>query len=170
MKNYDHFLTNGDKDIIHSIDPDIIYNEIRLIEDRILLNLKMRDNEYEDLKKLKENNRNILENIENKKNQLEDDYNYINKEINDIIINTKLNLEEDLFLIAKDLFIFILEQYCNDKKLIKKYKEKLNLFEISDLSQKSMELILKRESMLDLNLKLMEKFHNLSILYFPFVL
>ena len=160
LKNYDHFLTNGDKDIIHSIDPDIIYNEIRLIEDRILLNLKMRDNEYEDLKRLKENNRNILENIENKKNQLEDDYNYINKELNDIIINTKVNLDEDLFLIAKDLFIFILEQYCNDKKLIKKYKEKLNLFEISDLSQKSMELILKRESMLDLNLKLMEKFHN----------
>ena len=118
LKNYNHFLTNGDKDIINSIDPDIIYNEIRLIEDRILLNLKMRDNEYEDLKKLKENNRNILENIENKKNQLEDDYNYINKELNDIIINTKVNLDEDLFLIAKDLFIFILEQYCNDKKTL----------------------------------------------------
>ena len=53
--------------------------------------------------------------------------------------------------------IFILEFLSGDKKLIKKYKGNLNLFEISDLAQKSMELILEKESMLDKYLAIMEK-------------
>ena len=158
IENYKHFLTDKNDEIINNIDPDIILNEIILIEDRILLNLKLRDQEYEDLKKCKNNYKNILKNIEYKKNQLEDDYRYYKKELSDIKINRNLNLDEDLFLItAKKLFIFILEQYSNDKKLIKKYSGNLNLFELSDLAEKSMEFILKKESILDKYLETLEK-------------
>ena len=149
LENYKHFLINEKDDIINNIDPDIVLNETRLIEDRILMNLKLRDQEYEDLKKYKQNNKNILKNIENRKKELEDEYNYIQKEIKDIIINTQINLDEELFSIMKDLGIFILETLSKDKQLIKKFKTKLNLFEISDLAIKSIQLVLKRESVLD---------------------
>ena len=158
LENYKHFLINEKDDIINNIDPDIVLNETRLIEDRILMNLKLRDQEYEDLKKYKQNNKNILKNIENRKKELEDEYNYIQKEIKDIIINTQINLDEDLFSIMKDLGIFILETLSKDKQLIKKFKTKLNLFEISDLATKSIQLVLKRESVLDYYINTLEKY------------
>ena len=158
LENYKHFLINEKDDIINNIDPDIVLNETRLIEDRILMNLKLRDQEYEDLKKYKQNNKNILKNIENRKKELEDEYNYIQKEIKDIIINTQINLDEELFSIMKDLGIFILETLSKDKQLIKKFKTKLNLFEISDLATKSIQLVLKRESVLDYYINTLEKY------------
>ena len=158
LENYKHFLINEKDDIINNIDPDIVLNETRLIEDRILMNLKLRDQEYEDLKKYKLNNKNILKNIENRKKELEDEYNYIQNEIKDIIINTQINLDEDLFSIMKDLGIFILETLSKDKQLIKKFKTKLNLFEISDLATKSIQLVLKRESVLDYYINTLEKY------------
>ena len=158
LKNYKHFLTDEHNKIINSIDPDIILNEMRLIEDRILLNLKMREQEYEELKKNKKNNRNILHNIEDKKKQLENEYYYYKKELDDMTIHSKINLEEDLFLITKDLCLFILEQYCQDKKTIKRFKSNLNLFEISDLTEKSIKLLLKNETKLETYMKLMEKY------------
>ena len=158
LENYKHFLINEKDDIINNIDPDIVLNETRLIEDRILMNLKLRDQEYEDLKKYKQNNKNILKNIENRKKELEDKYNYIQKEIKDIIINTQINLDEDLFSIMKDLGIFILETLSKDKQLIKKFKTKLNLFELSDLATKSIQLVLKRESVLDYYINTLEKY------------
>ena len=158
LENYKHFLINEKDDIFNNIDPDIVLNETRLIEDRILMNLKLRDQEYEDLKKYKLNNKNILKNIENRKKELEDEYNYIQKEIKDIIINTQINLDEDLFSIMKDLGIFILETLSKDKQLIKKFKTKLNLFEISDLATKSIQLVLKRESVLHYYINTLEKY------------
>ena len=157
LNTFKSYLNNEKNDTIDKIDPDIVLNEIILIENRILMNLKVRDQEYEDLKKYKLNNKNILNNIESRKLELENEYNIIKKEIDDIILKTTLNLNEDLFLISKDLNIFILEFLSGDKKLIKKYKGNLNLFEISDLAQKSMELILEKESMLDKYLAIMEK-------------
>ena len=158
LENYKHFLKDDNNDIINSIDPDIILNEIRLIEDRILLNLKLKDQEYEELKKNKKNHRDILKNIENKKIEVENEYNYFKKEFDKMSINTKYNLEEDLFSITKDLCLYILELYCQDKKLIKRYKSNLNVFEISDLTEKSIKLLLKNESKLELYLKLMENY------------
>ena len=160
LENYKHFLTNENDDIINNIDPDIVLNEIRLIEDRILLNLKLKDQEYEELKKNKKNHRDILKNIENKKIEVENEYNYYKKEFDKMSINTKNNLEEDLFSVTKDLCVFILEQYCQDKKRIKRYKSNLNVFEISDLTQKSIKLFLKNESKLELYLKLMENYNK----------
>lgn len=157
LENYKHLLKDESNDIINCIDPDIILNEIRLIEDRILINLKMRDQEYEDLKKNKKNNRDILKNIENKKTELENELSYYKKELEDIAVNTKINLEEDLYLIIKDFCLYILEIYCPDKKSIKKYKSNLNLFEITDLAEKSIKLLQKNESKLDVYMKLMEK-------------
>ena len=158
LKNYRHFLNSEKNEIIERMDPDIVLNEIILIEDRILMNLKMRDQEYEYLKKYKLHNKNILKNIEVRKLELENEYNIIKKELDDIIINTKLNLDDDLFLISKDLGIFILDYLSGDKNLLKKFKGNINLFELSDLSNKSMELILQKESKLDEYMKIMEKY------------
>ena len=158
LKNYRHFLKSEKNEIIERMDPDIVLNEIILIEDRILMNLKMRDQEYEYLKKYKLHNKNILKNIEVRKLELENEYNIIKKELDDIIINTKLNLDDDLFLISKDLGIFILDYLSGDKNLLKKFKGNINLFELSDLANKSMELILQKESKLDEYMKIMEKY------------
>ena len=158
LKNYRHFLNSEKNEIIERMDPDIVLNEIILIEDRILMNLKMRDQEYEYLKKYKLHNKNILKNIEVRKLELENEYNIIKKELDDIIINTKLNLDDDLFLISKDLGIFILDYLSGDKNLLKKFKGNINLFELSDLANKSMELILQKESKLDEYMKIMEKY------------
>ena len=160
IEKYKYCLNKEHNEIINSIDPDIILNEIILIQDRILLNLKLKDQEYEELKRYKNHNRNILENIENKKLQLEDEYNYIKKELNDLEINTRVNIDQDLFNISKDLYLFILEQYCPDKKIIKKYKADLNLFELADLSEKSVELVLKNESKLDSYMILLDKYNK----------
>ena len=158
LKNYRHFLKSEKNEIIERMDPDIVLNEIILIEDRILMNLKMRDQEYEYLKKYKLHNKNILKNIEVRKLELENEYNIIKKELDDIILNTKLNLDDDLFLISKDLGIFILDYLSGDKNLLKKFKGNINLFELSDLANKSMELILQKESKLDEYMKIMEKY------------
>ena len=122
------------------------------------MNLKLRDQEYEDLKKYKNNNRNNLKNIEIKKTQLEEVYNNIKKELDAIIINTDINLEEDLFSLSKELGLFILETLSEDKKQIKKYTGQLNLFEICDLAAKSLKYVLKKESVLDYYIKILEKY------------
>lgn len=158
LEDYKLFLKDDYDGNINSIDPDIIFNEIVLIEDRILMNLKLRDQEYEDLKKYKNNNRNILKNIETKKIQLEEVYNNFKKELDAIIINTDINLEEDLFSLSKELGLFILETLSEDKKQIKKYTGQLNLFEICDLAAKSLKYVLKKESVLDYYIKILEKY------------
>ena len=158
LEDYKLFLKDDYDGNINSIDPDIVFNEIVLIEDRILMNLKLRDQEYEDLKKYKNNNRNILKNIETKKIQLEEVYNNFKKELDAIIINTDINLEEDLFSLSKELGLFILETLSEDKKQIKKYTGQLNLFEICDLAAKSLKYVLKKESVLDYYIKILEKY------------
>ena len=158
LNGYKVYLKDDYNGNINKIDPDVIYNELILIQDRILMNLKNRDQEYEDLKKYKNNNKNILKDIEIKKKQLEEVYNNVKKELNDIIINTEINLEEDLFSISKDLGLFILKTLSEDKKILKKYAGELNLFEISDLASKSLKCVLKKESILDYYIQILEKY------------
>ena len=99
-----------------------------------------------------------MKDIEIKKKQLEEVYNNVKKELNDIIINTEINLEEDLFSISKDLGLFILKTLSEDKKILKKYTGELNLFEISDLASKSLKCVLKKESILDYYIQILEKY------------
>ena len=168
LGNYKSYLDNKNKNEIDNFDPDIIYNEMKLIEDRILLALKMKDKEYEDLKIYKNKNELILNGIINKEKQLEKEYNYLKEECNYIInYNSNQNNEKDLFEIAQELFMYVIENftdnnnnynynysfYFNDKK----NDVIFNPFEIGGLAEKSNNLTLEKESLVNEYIQIIEK-------------
>ena len=67
LEKYKHLMDEENSENVNNIEPDIVYNEMKLIEDRILLALKIKDKEFEDLNKFKKKNDSILEGIRNKK-------------------------------------------------------------------------------------------------------
>ena len=152
LENYGHLLDDESNEKIKNIDPDIIFNEIQLIEDRILLALKVKDKEYDDLKIFKDNNDSILEGIKNKKDQLEKEYNYLKGECNYIInSNSNQNQEKELFIIGQDLFNFVIENFSENIYSYNYYKDtsnnniEFNPFEIGGLAEKSYKLTLEKE-------------------------
>ena len=152
LENYGHLLDDESNEKIKNIDPDIIFNEIQLIEDRILLALKVKDKEYDDLKIFKDNNDSILEGIKNKKDQLEKEYNYLKGECNYIInSNSNQNQEKELFIIGQDLFNFVIENFSENIYSYNYYKDtsnnniEFNPFEIGGLAEKSYNLTLQKE-------------------------
>ena len=149
FENYKEYLNKDNNDKINNIDPDIIYNEIKLIEDRILVALRMKDKEYEDLKKYINSNETILKGIRYKEQQLEKEYNSILEEINFIVnINSQQNNEIELFIIAQDLFNYVIENFSDNNYNYNFYKEKnnkFNPFEIGGLAVKSQKMTLQKE-------------------------
>ena len=110
LDNYKECLIEGDNEI-NNIEPDIIYNEIKLIEDRILLALKNKDKELDELKQSKKDNGIILNEIINKKNGLEKEYNYLMEESNNIInLCSNENTNKDLFIVAQNFPQFTIAQ------------------------------------------------------------
>ena len=154
INNYKDLLNKEKKDEINNIEPSIIYNEMKLIEERILMALKTRDKEYEDLKKFKDNNESILKGIRDRKDEFEKEYNYLKEECNSIInFNTQQNNDKDLFLIAKDFFTFIIDNFSPNGNNIKNYQEDknnntFNAFEIGGFALKSLRLISDQEKLL----------------------
>lgn len=152
LENYGHLLDDESNEKIKNIDPDIIFNEIQLIQDRILLALKVKDKEYDDLKIFKDNNDSILEGIRNKRDQLEKEYNYLKGECNYIInSNSNQNQEKELFIIGQDLFNFVIEHFSENIYSYNYYKDtsnnniEFNPFEIGGLAEKSYNLTLQKE-------------------------
>ena len=149
FENYKEYLNKDNNDKINNIDPDIIYNEIKLIEDRILVALRMKDKEYEDLKKYINSKETILKGIRYKEQQLEKEYNSILEEINFIVnINSQQNNEIELFIIAQDLFNYVIENFSDNNYNYNFYKEKnnkFNPFEIGGLAVKSQKMTLQKE-------------------------
>ena len=149
FENYKEYLNKDNNDKINNIDPDIIYNEIKLIEDRILVALRMKDKEYEDLKKYINSKENILKGIRYKEQQLEKEYNSILEEINFIVnINSQQNNEIELFIIAQDLFNYVIANFSDNNYNYNFYKEKnnkFNPFEIGGLAVKSQKMTLQKE-------------------------
>ena len=154
IDNYNELLDKRKNDEINNIDPSIIYNEMKLIEDRILLALKIKDKEFEDLKKYKDNNDSILKTIIDKKNQLEKEYNYLKEECNYIInFNSQQSNDKDLFIVAKDYFTFIIENFSPNNYNLKYIQEEkdnnnINPFEIGGFAVKSLELISQQEKLI----------------------
>ena len=165
IENYKECLDEGDNET-DNIEPDIIFNEITLIEDRILFVLKEKDKELEELKKIQKNNELILKEIINKKNGLEEEYNYLKEECNYILnLYSNENKEKDLFIIAQDLFNYIIDELSNDNRYYNKYKDKnnstiYNPFEISGLGDKSIKLVLDKEATLNKYIQMIEKYEN----------
>ena len=157
LDNYKECLIEGDNEI-NNIEPDIIYNEIKLIEDRILLALKNKDKELEELKQIKKDNGLFLDEIINKKNGLEKEYNYLIEESNNIKnLFSNENLEKDLFIIAQDFFNYIVDIFSNDNKnnFSFQYNDKsisntnnYNPFEISGLGEKSIKIMMEKEALI----------------------
>ena len=167
LDNYSHLLDEENNEKIKNIEPDIISNEIQLIEDRILLALNVKDKEYEDLKKYKDNNDSILEGIKNKKQQLEKEYNYLKGECNYIInSNSNENQEKELFIIGQDLFNFIIESFSDNIYNYNYYKDKnnnnieFNPFEIGGLAEKSYNLTLEKEILVNDYLQKLKKYEE----------
>ena len=165
IDNYKECLEEGNNEI-DNIEPDIIYNEMTLIEDRILLAIKEKDKELEELKKCQNNNESVLKEIINKKNDLEREYNYLKEECNYILdLYSNENNDKDLFIIAQDLFNYIIDILSNENKYYNKFKDKnnstiYNPFEISGLGVKSINLISEKEMLLNKYIQIIEKYEN----------
>ena len=165
IDNYKECLEEGNNEI-DNIEPDIIYNEMTLIEDRILLAIKEKDKELEELKKCQNNNESVLKEIINKKNDLEKEYNYLKEECNYILdLYSNENNDKDLFIIAQDLFNYIIDILSNENKYYNKFKDKnnstiYNPFEISGLGVKSINLISEKEMLLNKYIQIIEKYEN----------
>ena len=165
IDNYKECLEEGNNEI-DNIEPDIIYNEMTLIEDRILLAIKEKDKELEELKKCQNNNESVLKEIINKKNDLEREYNYLKEECNYILdLYSNENNDRDLFIIAQDLFNYIIDILPNENKYYNKFKDKnnstnYNPFEISGLGVKSINLISEKEMLLNKYIQIIEKYEN----------
>ena len=167
LENYGHLLDDESNEKIKNIDPDIIYNEIQLIQDRILLALKVKDKEYDDLKIFKDNNDSILEGIRNKRDQLEKEYNYLKGECNYIInSNSNQNQEKELFIIGQDLFNFVIEHFSENIYSYNYYKDtsnnniEFNPFEIGGLAEKSYNLTLQKEILVNDYLQNLKKYEE----------
>jgi hypothetical protein len=158
IDNYKECLIEGNNEI-DTIEPDIVYNEIKLIEDRILLALKNKDKELDELKQSKKGNQVILNEIINKKNGLEKEYSYLKEESNNIIdLCSNENTEKDLFIVAQDFFNYIVNIFSNDNRYSFSYNYKdnnlsnsnsYNPFEISGLAEKSIKIIMEKEALLN---------------------
>jgi hypothetical protein len=167
LENYGHLLDDESNEKIKNIDPDIIFNEIQLIQDRILLALKVKDKEYDDLKIFKDNNDSILEGIRNKRDQLEKEYNYLKGECNYIInSNSNQNQEKELFIIGQDLFNFVIEHFSENIYSYNYYKDtsnnniEFNPFEIGGLAEKSYNLTLQKEILVNDYLQNLKKYEE----------
>ena len=161
FQNYKEFL-DDDKEIKNNFDPDIIYNEIKLTEERILLSLNVRDKEFEELNKLIDSNQKSIEYLKERIKDLQNEFDYLKEE--GVIIdnyNSQLNNEENIYLIAQNLFIYIINALSGDAKYTKeKINEKYNPFDASKMAIKSQKLILEKELFLNNLLEDLDKYQK----------
>lgn len=161
LRDYKECLED-DYDIYSKFDVDIIYNEMRLIEDRILNELYLKNRENEGLNKLKENNREAIDYMKNRIIQLKQELKFSKEERKDFIdYISQDNDQQEIFLIAEDLFSFIYKILLNDNSYkVSKDKSDINPFEISDAAVKCYKLILKKELVINNYMELMEKYEK----------
>ena len=143
--------------------PEIIYDGFKGLEDKIRYGLQMRIREDEEIKQIKKDSDKILNEIKSKINFLEEEYNTINEECNNIkdYISNHENEDKYIFLLAQELFIYILETFSYDN--IYKYKNKnneLNLYRISELAKKSIDCISEKEIYINKTLTNLEKYEQ----------
>ena len=181
LEVYSDYLNENENDNIdnkiNGNEDELIYNGFLGLEDKIRYRIKERDEVYEDIKKIKLKNKLILDEIINKKNFLEEDYDNIKKECDDIknyISKNDKNEDQYLYSLAKELFIYILEIFSNEN--INKYKEKivnnqvLNLIKISDLAEKTKNCISEKELFINESISKIENIEKENPLLFEEIL
>lgn len=162
FKVYENFI-NDDKNENQNNgnEPEIIYKEFLGLQDKIRYIIKEKERQYEERKKTKLNNKLILDEIINKKNFLETEYNNLKKEYETTktIISQKENFENFMVALAKELFIYLLEIFSDEN--LKKYRDaKLNevsgLLKLADLAEKSKNCISEKEIFINKSIRNIE--------------
>jgi len=160
-------------------EPDIIYNGFLGLEDKIRFGIKIKDEVYEETKRIQLKNKSILDEIINKKNFLEEEYNSIKEEcetIKNFISKKEKNEDNILYSLAKELFIYILEIFSNENT--SKYNSQninnevsvSNLIKISDLAEKSKNCISEKEKFINDSIRQIESFEEENLLLFEEIL
>ena len=162
FKVYENFI-NDDKNENQNNgnEPEIIYKEFLGLQDKIRYIINEKERQYEERKKTKLNNKLILDEIINKKNFLETEYNNLKKEYETTktIISQKENFENFMVALAKELFIYLLEIFSDEN--LKKYRDvKLNevsgLLKLADLAEKSKNCISEKEIFINKSIRNIE--------------
>ena len=169
FKVYGNYLneSNNMKNNNYGNEPEKIYKGFLGLQDKIRYAIKMKDEVLQQIKKIKVNNKLILEQIKVKKDFLEKEYNSIKEEIDSIqkiILNVEINEQRYLYILAKELFIYILQTFSYEN--INKYKNNdinnkvSNLIKISELAEKCKASISEKEIFINESIRNLEKFEK----------
>ena len=143
-------------------EPEIIYSNFLGLEDKIGFKIKEKDKEYEEIEKIKMRNKLLLKEIKNKKNFLEEEYNSLKIECDNIknIISKEEKKDNYMSVLAKDFFIYILKNLSEEN--LKKYLGK-SANEVSE-STKTVELAEKtRNCIYEKEIYINEAIKNIEI-------
>ena len=163
----DYLNENNTENMYSGNEPELIYNGFLGIEDKIRYAIKIKDETYESIKKIKLKNQLILEQLIDKKNFMENEYNSIKEECNDIekfISKKEESKDKYLHSLAKELFIYILEIFSNEN--INKYKDQeftnelINLNKICELAEKGKKCISQKDIFINESIKNIEQFEK----------
>ena len=169
FKVYGNYLNESKnmKNNNYGNEPEKIYKGFLGLQDKIRYAIKMKDEVLQQIKKIKVNNKLILEQIKVKKDFLEKEYNSIKEEIDSIqkiILNVEINEQRYLYILAKELFIYILQTFSYEN--INKYKNNdinnkvSNLIKISELAEKCKASISEKEIFINESIRNLEKFEK----------
>lgn len=142
--------------------PEIIYNGFLGLEDKIRYGIKIKDEEFEKIKKLKKDNDMTLDRIKEKKSFLESQYKTIIEECISIKkeISKERNEETYLYYLAQDLFNYILEIFSYENRNKNKDIGNMNLMKISDLAEKTKNCFCEKESFINKYIKNIESYEK----------
>ena len=161
FENYKDLL-DDETEIKNNFDPDIIYNEIKLIEERILLSLNVKDKEFDELNNLIDNNQKSIAYLKERINDLQKEYDYLKEEENIIQnYNSQKSNEDNIYLIAQNLFAYIINILSGDANNNKEKRNgKYSPFDASKMAIKSQKLMLEKELFLDNLLDELDKYQK----------
>ena len=163
---------NEKNDVNHNneeSEPEKIYKGFLGLQDKIRFAIQMKDEVFQQIKKIKFDNKLKLDQIKVKKDFLEKEYNSINEEIDSIkekISKIAINDLNYFYLLAKELFIYICQTFSFEN--ISKYKnsdisnELSNLIKINELSEKCKTVITERETFINKSIRNIETFEKES--------
>ena len=144
-------------------EPEIIYDGFLGLEGKIRYGIEKKEEEYKEIKRIKKNNKLILDEIIRKKNFYEEEYQSLKNECNEVenfILKEERKIEKYFHSLAKELFIYILEIFS--KENINKYKanefnnEVLNLIKITELAEKTKNCISEKELFINESIRKIE--------------
>ena len=144
--------------------PELIYKGFLGLEDKIRYGIKMKDQEYEIITKLKKRNDIILGHMNEKITILEDQYNTILKECNIIKKEISKERKEDTYFytLAQDFFNYIIDifEYENMNKNKDKDNNILNLNKLSYLAENTKDCITEKEIFINSSIRTIEKYEK----------